>query len=163
MMATVTRTELTSARPIPRTLPDLHQSHHYLVVSSSPPPWRSPAGPRARARPIRTNCYGRSDCASPTLRSTCWSGPFPLRANSKDELPEPEQHECAVQALALDPGSARLHVGTRDAHSHVHVHVYICQPGTFTFTFICQTLLYSTVDTSIIILISSPSSLPDLT
>ena len=139
MMATVTRTELTSARLIPRTLPDLHQSHHYLVVSSSPPPWRSPAGPRARARPIRTNCYGRSDCASPTLRSTCWSGPFPLRANSKDELPEPEQHECAVQALALAPGER--FIGTRDTHAtptvtrtrsrlylptrHVHVHVHL--------------------------------------
>ena len=156
MMATVTRTELTSARPIPRTLPDLHQSHHYLVVSSSPPPWRSPAGPRARARPIRTNCYGRSDCASPTLRSTCWSGPFPLRANSKDELPEPEQHECAVQALALAPGER--FIGTRDAQSRSRGFSrarYICQPG--------KTRLYSTVDTSIIILISSPSSLPDLT
>jgi hypothetical protein len=72
---------LTSARPIPRTLPDLHQSHRHLVVSSPPPPWRSPAGPRARARPVRTTCYGRSDCASSTLRSTCliWTVPAPSK------------------------------------------------------------------------------------
>ena len=35
MMATVTKTEITCARPILRTLPDMHQSHRHLVVLSS--------------------------------------------------------------------------------------------------------------------------------
>ena len=57
-----------SARP---TLPDAHQSPRHLVVSLSSPSWHSPAGPRARARPIRSTYYGRSDCASPKSRSAC--------------------------------------------------------------------------------------------
>ena len=35
----------------------------------------------------------------PHCKALVWSGPFLLRANCKDEQPEPEQHECAVQAL----------------------------------------------------------------
>jgi hypothetical protein len=35
----------------------------------------------------------------PYCEALVWPGPFLLRANCKDEQPEPEQHECAVQAL----------------------------------------------------------------
>ena len=35
----------------------------------------------------------------PHCEALVWSGPFLLRANWKDEQPEPEQHEYAVQAL----------------------------------------------------------------
>ena len=35
----------------------------------------------------------------PICEALVWSGAFLLRANCEDEQPEPEQHECAVQAL----------------------------------------------------------------
>ena len=35
----------------------------------------------------------------PHCEALVWSGPFLLRANCKDKQPEPDQHECAVQAL----------------------------------------------------------------
>ena len=110
-MATVMRT---SARPIPRILPDLHQSHHHLVVSSSPPPWRSPAGPRARARPFRTTCYGRSDRASPTLRSTCYlvrTVPAPSKLQRRAAL----ALSARVRWLLLQGRQGRISAQTRPA------------------------------------------------
>ena len=71
---------------------------------------------------------------------------------AKTSYPSLNSTSAPSRRWLLDPG-ARL--GTRDAQSRSSRSRYICHPG--------KTLMYSTVDTSIIILISSPSSLPDLT
>ena len=69
---------------------------------------------------------------------------------AKTSYPSLNSTSAPSRRWLLFPGR----LGTRDAQSRSRSR-YICQSG--------KTLMYSTVDTSIIILISSPSSLPDLT